>query len=148
MRQISIDLDRVLTYDARMYKEQDLTAKIIGIAMKVHRTIGPGFQERIYHTAMVYALEDIGMFFETEKEFDVQYEDRLVGTFRVDLVVENKVIVELKSVVEMIKLFETQTISYLKASGLEVGLLINFGKRSLEVKRLAHYKDFYSAQSV
>lgn len=128
-----------------MFKESDLTKKIIGVAMKVHREIGPGFQEKIYHQAMIYALGDCGFKFESEKEYDVSYQGRWSGTFRVDLLVEDKVIVELKAVCgEMVDLFKTQTISYLKASGVEVGLLINFGNRNLEIKRLAHYHDYIS----
>ncbi len=126
-----------------MYKESDLTRKIIGLAMKVHREIGPGFQERIYHQALIVALKNNNSVFESEKEFNVKFQNVLVGNFRSDLVVENKVILELKAVVgEMPKLFYTQTISYLKASGLEVALLINFGNPSLEVKRFANYKNF------
>lgn len=123
------------------YKFSDLTEKIIGIAMRVHSEIGPGFQEKIYHQAMVYALREEKINFESEQEFDVLFRNNWVGTFRVDLCVENKIIVELKSVSnEMPNLFQTQIISYLKASGKEVGLLINFGNRSLEFKRLARYQ--------
>ena len=126
-----------------MYKEGNLTGKIIGLAMKVHSGVGPGFQERVYHQAMITALEHSGLIYESEKEFDVIFMDTWAGTFRADLVAENKVIVELKAVVgEMNKLFHTQTISYLKASGMEVGLLINFGNKSLEVKRFANYKNY------
>lgn len=128
-----------------MYKESECTRKIIGVAMKVHREIGPGFQERIYHQGMVLALQDEKIKFESEKEFDVLYINRWAGTFRVDLLIEDRVIVELKSVCgEIPDLFKTQVISYLKASNLEVGLLINFGNRNLEVKRLAHYHDYNS----
>ncbi|MBU1895277.1 GxxExxY protein [Patescibacteria group bacterium] len=128
-----------------MYKHSDLTRKIIGIAMKVHREIGPGFQEKIYHRAMEIALIKENLLFESEKEFNVCFQNDWVGTFRVDLFVEDKIIVELKAVCgEMKKLFLTQTISYLKASNMEVGLLLNFGNRDLEVKRLAHYKDYLS----
>ncbi|MBU2541998.1 GxxExxY protein [Patescibacteria group bacterium] len=126
-----------------MYKESDLTQKIIGIAMRIHCEIGPGFQEKIYHRAMMIALENDGMIIESEKEYNINFENIKVGVFRADLVVENKVIIELKAVVgEMPKIFQTQTISYLKASGLEVGLLINFNNQSLEVKRLANYKNY------
>lgn len=134
-----MDLDR------NIYKESDSTRKIIGVAMEVHRTIGPGFQERIYHQVMIYALSDARIKYESEKEFDIMYCGRCAGTFRVDLEIANKIIVELKSVCgEMPDLFKTQIISYLKASKLEVGLLINFGNRNLEVKRLAHYHNFNS----
>ena len=122
-----------------------MTRIIIGIAMDVHRKIGPGFQERIYHRAMAVALEKSDIDFESEKEFVVIFEKRKVGTFRVDLFVAGRVIVELKAVTgEMPPLFQTQTISYLKASNLEVGLLLNFGNRSLEIKRLARYHNFQS----
>lgn len=84
---------------------------------------------------------------ETEKEFDVIYKDRIIGIFRIDLLVNDKVIVELKAISgEMHKIFLTQTVSYLKASQLEVGLLINFGNPSLEVKRLANYKNYRVSQ--
>lgn len=129
-----------------MYKESELTGAIIGIAMTVHREIGHGFQEKIYHQAMIVALDSKGYHVESEKEFDILFQDTWVGTFRLDLVVEGRVVVELKAVGgEMPNMFKTQTISYLKASKLEVGLLINFGNPSLEVKRFANYKDFKSA---
>lgn len=129
-----------------MYKESKLTGEIIGIAMKVHREIGPGFQEKIYHRAMIIALENAGYEIESEKEFNVLFRGTKVGTFRVDLLVEDGVVVELKAVVGEAKaIFKTQTISYLKASGTEVGLLINFGNRSIEVNRLARYQDYKNA---
>ncbi|MBI5222128.1 MAG: GxxExxY protein [Candidatus Magasanikbacteria bacterium] len=126
-----------------MYRESDLTKKIIGIAMAVHREIGPGYQESVYHQAMIVALEEECLNFDTEKEIDIYFRDRMVGSFRLDLVIENRVVVELKAVCnEMPNLFKTQTISYLKASGIEVGLLINFGNPSLEVKRLGRYHNY------
>ena len=126
-----------------MYKESELTQKIIGTAIRVHNTIGPGFQEKVYHQAMIIALDKAGLMIESEKEFDVLFEEMWVGTFRLDLIVNEKVVIELKAVLgEMPKIFQTQTISYLKASGLEVGLLINFGNERLEIKRLARYKEF------
>jgi GxxExxY protein len=126
-----------------MYKHSDLTHEIIGVAMKVHRQIGPGFQEKIYHRAMEIALLKKGLSMESEKEYRVVYESVKVGTFRVDIVVDNTVIVELKAVCgDIPPVFQTQTISYLKASGLEVGLLINFGNRDIEVKRLARYSNY------
>lgn len=128
-----------------MFKEQELTGKIIGIAMKVHREIGPGFQERIYHRAMVIALRANGILCESEKEFSVFFEKKQVGLFRVDIAADHKVIVELKAVMGVMPpLFKTQIISYLKASGLEVGLIMNFGNRSLEVQRLARYQGYQS----
>ena len=126
-----------------MYKESDLTRKIIGIAMSVHRNFGPGFKETIYHQAICNDLVENGFNVEREREFDVIYKNNLIGIFRVDLLINKKIIVELKAVSgEMPKIFQTQTVSYLKASGLEVGLLINFGNPSLEVKRFGNYKNY------
>src|SRR3990167_1194440 len=123
-----------------MYKEVDLTKKIIGVAMRVHNKIGPGFPEKIYHQAMIIALDKEGLGIESEKEIDILYEDTYVGTFRLDLIINNKVVIELKAVSgEIPRVFQTQTISYLKASKIEIGLLINFGNERLEVKRLARY---------
>ena len=117
--------------------------------MQVHNEIGPGYQESIYHNAMVIILEKEGYIFETEKEIDVFFQKKLVGSFRLDLLIENRVVVELKAVVgEMPKIFKTQTISYLKASSIEVGLLINFGNPSLDVKRLARYHNYNQYESV
>jgi len=132
-----------------MYKESDLTKKIIGLAMQVHNEIGPGYQESIYHNAMIVILESKGYKFETEKEIDIFFQNKLVGLFRLDLLIENKIVVELKAVVgEMPNIFKTQTISYLKASGVEIGLLINFGNPSLDVKRLARYHNYNQYESV
>lgn len=126
-----------------IYKEEELTKKIIGIAMAVHREIGPGYPEHVYHSAMIIALSQDGLLFESEKEIDIYFRNNLISNFRLDLVIENRVVIELKAVVgEMPNIFKTQTISYLKASGIEVGLLINFGNDSLEVKRLARYHDY------
>ena len=126
-----------------MYKESDLTGKIIGVAMTIHRDVGPGFQEKIYHRAMILSLKKLGLDVESEKKFEVNYNNEIIGTFRLDLVVNKKIVVELKAVSgEVPKIFYTQTISYLKASGLEIGLLINFCNSSLDIKRFANYKNY------
>jgi len=115
-----------------------LTEKIIGCCFKVHSELGPGFVERIYANALQYQLKFENLSFIAEKEFNVNFKDQFVGKFRCDLFVENKVIVELKSVTGFIpKLFQTQLLSYLKASKVKTGLLINFGNTSCEVKRLS-----------
>ncbi len=122
------------------YDESDrdpLTAKIIKACYQVHRQLGAGLAERIYVNALKIELTNLGLQYVTEKEFVVKYQSQNVGKFRVDLLVEDKVIVEIKAVEgKMPKIFESQVISYLKASGLNVGLLINFGNRSCEVRRL------------
>ncbi|MBI2436533.1 MAG: GxxExxY protein [Candidatus Magasanikbacteria bacterium] len=126
-----------------MYKEEELTRKLIGVAMAVHREIGPCYPEHVYHRAMIIALGQENLLFEIEKEIDIYFRNNLITNFRLDLVVENKVVIELKAVVgEMPNIFKMQTISYLKASGIEVGLLVNFGNDSLEVKRLARYHEY------
>lgn len=119
-------------------KDRDpITEHIIGCCFKVHRELGPGFNEKIYHNALRLLFDQEGLQYQTEKEFEVFYLDKRVGKFRADLVVENKVIVEIKSLSGNIPtIFEYQLISYLKASGLHVGLLINFGNKRCQVKRV------------
>jgi GxxExxY protein len=115
-----------------------LTQKIIGCCFKVHSSLGPGFVEKIYAKALQHQLTKKGLRFEAEKEFNVFFDDQFVGKFRCDVFVENTVIVELKSVTGYIpKLFENQVLSYLKASKIKTGLLINFGNASCEIKRIS-----------
>ncbi len=112
-----------------------LTYAVIGAAQKVHGTLGAGFTESTYHKALSKELMLNGISFESQREFEVFYENMLCGTYRPDMVVEGKVIVEPKAVVDTIKEHRAQTISYLKASGLPVALLINFGSASLQIRR-------------
>ena len=118
-------------------EERDpLTERIIGCCFEVHTTLGPGFREQVYHNALKLALKQEGLKYETEQTFDVHYSNEVVGTYRADLVIESKVIVEIKAVVGfMPKIFESQLLSYLKASKIHVGLLVNFGNRKCFVKR-------------
>jgi GxxExxY protein len=122
------------------YEKEDrdsLTGKIIKACYQVHSQLGPGLAERIYVNSLKFEFANLELQYVTEKEFVVKYQNHNVGKFRVDLLVEDKVIVEIKAVEgKMPKIFESQVISYLKASGLNVGLLINFGNRSCEVRRL------------
>ncbi|WP_113637768.1 GxxExxY protein [Nubsella zeaxanthinifaciens] len=116
----------------------EVTRKIIGLCFEIHNTLGPGFLEKIYVNALKIKLQHIGLSFEAEKEFIVEFENIIIGKFRCDLLVENKVIVELKSVTGyQPKLFQNQLISYLRASRIKTGLLINFGNTSCEIKRLS-----------
>lgn len=125
------------------WKHQDITGEIINAAMEVHKILGPGYQEVIYHKAMTIALPERNLIGESEKEFEILFKNKLIGKYKLDLVVNKLVIVEFKAVVgEMPEVFKAQVISYLKASGLEVALLINFGNKSLDVKRLVRYKDY------
>lgn len=120
------------------YKHSDLTGFIIGCAMKVHGVVGPGFPEIIYMRCLLIELRKSGLICETEVEKDIFYEGTKVGSRRLDLLVNNIVIVELKAVTEMESLFYSQIINYLKVFNMEVGLLINFGNTSLQYKRFAN----------
>ena len=121
-----------------MIKDKDpLTEKIIACAYKVHSELGPGFNESLYHNALKIALEEIGLKFQTEKSFHVSFQGKHIGRLRLDLIVDDKVIVEVKALTGNIPaVFELQVLSYLKASGYKVGLLINFGNKSCQVRRL------------
>ena len=111
----------------RDFEPDALTEKIIGCCFEVHKSLGPGFIEKIYANALQNQLKSTGLSFVAEKEFVVFYKEQPVGKFRCDLFVEEQVIVELKSVTGYIpKLFHSQVLSYLKASKVKTGLLINF----------------------
>ena len=120
------------------YKHSELTGKIIGCAMKVHRVIGPGFPEIIYMRCLLIELKNSGLSCEAEIEKDIYYEGIKVGSRRLDLLVNNTVIVELKAVTEVEPIFYNQIINYLKIFKIEVGLLINFGNISLQYRRFAN----------
>lgn len=124
------------------YIDDRLTRKIIGACYEVHSKVGPGFFEKIYLNALKLALKKIGLDYSAEKRYSVSFGGEKVGEFRADLVVEGNVIVELKSVEGVMpKIFESQLISYLKASGLQVGLLVNFGNRKCVVRRLLNHRN-------
>ena len=114
-----------------------ITERIIASCFEVHTSLGPGFPERIYHNALKISFDKRKLKYESEKEFDVYFDEKKIGTFRCDFFVKDKVIVEIKSVTGYIPvLFRNQVISYLKASGIKTGLLVNFGNKSCEVKRV------------
>jgi GxxExxY protein len=112
-----------------------LTQKVIGEAMYVHRILGFGFVESVYHNSLLKRLQKIGQSVESQKPLPVYFEDELVGNFVADLIVESRVLLELKSVASLVAAHETQLVNYLTATKTPVGLLINFGSKSLEVKR-------------
>lgn len=114
----------------------DLTHKIIGCAMKVHRTLGNGFQEVIYQRCLAIELEKNGIYFEREQDIPIYYDGHNVGTRRADFLVENKVLVETKALVNLEDVHLAQAMNYLEAYQLDVGLLINFGAQSLQFKRV------------
>ena len=113
--------------DKLLHKE--LTDKIISCFYQVYNDLGYGFLERVYQNALYYALIDEGLQCETEKSIKVFHNGRVVGDYRSDLLVENKVLLELKASEELNPANEKQLINYLKATNIEVGLLLNFGKR-------------------
>ena len=117
-------------------KYGDLTKRIIGCAMKVHSTLGNGFQEVIYQRALEIEMSIDGLKFEREKEMPVMYKGYEIGKRRVDFFVEDKIMVELKALIQLEDVHLAQGKNYLEAYNMEVGLLINFGAKSLEFKRL------------
>ena len=123
----------------------ELTEKIIGLAIKVHRTLGPGFLESVYQAALAYELEKANIPFEKEKTLPVPYEDIFLEVgFRCDFLVDKRVIVECKSVKEVTPLDHAQLLNYLKITDLQLGLLINFNVRILKsgIKRIVNnYSD-------
>jgi len=122
------------------YKYSELTSKIIGCAMTVHRALGNGFQEVIYQRALEIEMADSGISFSREHEMPIYYKHQQIGTRRVDFLVEGVVSVELKAIIKLEDVHFAQAINYLEAYDLEVGLLINFGAKSLEFKRLLNSK--------
>lgn len=120
------------------YKDSDLTGKIIGCAMKVHSTLGNGFQEVIYQRCLAIEMEKQGLGYARELEMKIYYEGVKVGTRRVDFLVEDCIMVELKALTKMEDVHLSQALNYLEAYKLETGLLINFGAKSLEFKRVTN----------
>ena len=119
-------------------KHRDLTGKIIGCAFEVHKFLGNGFQEVIYQRALAYEFWKAGLEYQREIEQQIFYKnyEKPIGTRRADFVVERKILVELKAVIKMEEVHLAQALNYLKAYRLEIGLLINFGAKSMEFKRL------------
>lgn len=117
-----------------MLTKNDLTYKIIGCAMKVHNKMGPGFQEVIYQRCLAIELERAGLAFAREQEQPVYYDGIQVGTRRADFIVENQVVVELKALVQLEDVHLAQAKNYTVAYNFPLGLLINFGSKSLEHK--------------
>jgi GxxExxY protein len=120
------------------YKHSDLTGKIIGCAMKVHSTLGNGFQEVIYQKCLAIELEKLGLKFSRELEMEIYYEGIKVGVRRVDFLIDNLIMVELKATSKLDDIHFAQALNYLEAYKLETGLLINFGSKSLEFKRITN----------
>ena len=122
----------------REQKYSELTGQIIGCAMTVHSALGNGFQEVIYQRALEIEMADQGIPFSREHVMPIYYKGQHIGTRRVDFLVGNVVSVELKAIIQLEDVHLAQAINYLEAYDLEVGLLINFGARSLEFKRVTN----------
>ena len=122
----------------RELKYKEITEKIIGAAFEVHKFLGNGFQEVIYQRALAYEMRKSELEFEREIEQEIFYKElkEPIGTRRADFVVEGKVLVEIKAIIQLEDVHLAQALNYLKAYKLEVGLLINFGSKSLTFKRI------------
>ena len=118
------------------YPESELTSRIIGCCMEVHRYLGNGFQEVIYQRALAIEFNRQNINFSREHEMDIFYKNENKGTRRVDFFVEGKVMLELKALIHLEDVHLAQAINYLEAYGLGIGLLVNFGAKSLEFKRV------------
>ena len=118
------------------YPESELTSKIIGCCMEVHRILGNGFQEIIYQRALAIEFNRQHLIFSRELEMNIFYKEENIGTRRVDFFVEGKIMLELKALIHLEDVHLAQAINYLEAYGLTIGLLVNFGAKSLEFKRV------------
>ena len=117
---------------------EELSSRIIGAVIEVHRELGPGFLEAIYEEALKVELSEQSMRYDSQKEIKIEYLGVEIGVHRLDLLVEKKIIVELKAVKELTDIHFAQLRSYLKAAGLRVGLLLNFAKPTLEIRRVVN----------
>ena len=120
------------------YQFEELSKKIIGAAIEVHRELGPGFLENIYEEAIKIEFSEHNLNYDSQKEIKIKYLETEIGMHRLDLLVENKIIVELKAVKEFTDIHFAQLRSYLKATGLKTGLLLNFSKPTLEIRRVVN----------
>lgn len=111
------------------YKHKELTSKIINCFYNVYNELGYGFLEKVYENALKIELESNGLYVEKQKPISVFYKNKIVGEYFADLIVENKVILELKAAEVLCEEHEFQLINYLKATNIEIGLLLNFGKK-------------------
>jgi GxxExxY protein len=123
-------------------KYAETTGTVLGCAFAVINELGAGFLESVYEKAMVVALEQAGLVAKSQYPIKVMFRGQCVGDFYADILVEDKVILELKAVKALTSEHQAQVINYLNATGIEVGLLINFGNPRLEYKRLTRNKDF------
>ena len=123
-------------------KHEEITKEIIGCAFEVSNELGAGFLESVYEKAMVIALAEKGLSCQPQHPIKVMFRERCVGDFYADILVEGKVMVELKAVKVIAPEHQAQVINYLNATGIEVGLLINFGNQKLEYRRFTRSQDY------
>ena len=116
-------------------EKEDITQKVIGAAYRVFNTLGFGFLESVYKKGMAIELTKSSLKVEEEKPLKVYYDNEIVGDFYIDLLVENEIVIELKSIESLNKVHEVQLVNYLNGMKKEIGLLINFGPNGVEVKR-------------
>ena len=117
---------------------EDLTYRIRGSLFRVYNHLGPGFREETYKQALAVDFTEEGIPFEREKLFSVVYRSKKVDDYKISLIAFSKIILELKGVAELHPRFEAQLLSYLKVTGLKLGLLVNFGKEELEIRRFVN----------
>ncbi len=123
-----------------MLKHKELTDQIIQSFYKVYNELGTGFLETVYENSLVLVLRERGLKVDQQKELKVKFRDVIVGDYRTDLIIDDKIIIEIKAVSKLIKAHEAQLIHYLKATGIEVGIILNFGD-SPEFKRMIFSKN-------
>ncbi|MCE0522627.1 MAG: GxxExxY protein [Methylacidiphilales bacterium] len=127
--------------DEPLVAENDLlTEKVIGCAIKIHRVLGPGFLENIYHQALAHELNKAGISYISEARMKVMYDGIILGDYLADFLIDKRVVVELKAVEVLLKAHEIQLVNYLSAIRFDLGLLINFGSQKIQVKR--KYREF------
>ena len=117
------------------YPDSELTRSIIGAAFEVHNILGTGFLEKVYRNALVKELRLQGIQVQSEAQIPVHYKDELVGDYYADILVDGRIILELKALNTLTKEHEAQLLNYLKATGHKIGLLLNFGTNKVQVKR-------------
>jgi GxxExxY protein len=118
-----------------------LSRQVIGCAIEVHKVLGCGFLETVYESALAMELEYLALSFHRQCPIMIRYKKREVGSYFADFIIENRLIVELKAASRIAPIHEAQLINYLAATGIPVGLILNFGARSLQVRRLVHNFD-------
>ena len=128
-------------YDDKNYLYTDLTGEIIGAFYTVYNNLGFGFLEKVYHNAMLIELKKLGINYKSEQPIKVYYDEVIIGEYIADIIVENKVIVELKAVSKLNQKHEVQLVNYLKGTGIPVGLLLNFGEEPDQIRKVLSRKN-------